>query len=41
MPVMRKFVLLFGGTVEVSTREKATHPEDHGTEFVIRLKLAA
>ena len=40
MPLMRKFVLLFGGSVEVSTRELATHPLDHGTEFRIRLKLA-
>ncbi|HVZ64133.1 MAG TPA: hybrid sensor histidine kinase/response regulator [Opitutaceae bacterium] len=40
MPVMRKFVTLFGGTVAVTSREKATHPDDHGTEFAIRLKLA-
>lgn len=40
MPVMRKFVTLFGGTVEVATREQAAHPGDHGTEFTIRLKLA-
>ncbi len=41
MPVMRKFVTLFGGTVEVATREQATHPEDHGTEFTIRLNLVS
>ncbi len=40
MPVMRKFVTLFGGTVDVTTRESTTHPDDHGTEFIIRLKLA-
>lgn len=40
MPLMRKFVLLFGGSVEVTTRESATHPDDHGTEFTIGLKLA-
>lgn len=40
MPLMRKFVLLFGGSVAVATRELAAHPDDHGTEFVLRLKLA-
>lgn len=40
MPLMRKFVLLFGGSVDVSSREPAEHPEDHGTEFLVRLKLA-
>lgn len=41
MPVMKKFVTMFGGTVEVTARESATHPDDHGTEFAIRLKLAS
>jgi len=41
MPLMKKFVTLFGGTVEVLTRDIATHPDDHGTEFVLRLKPAA
>jgi len=27
--------------VEVTTREAAAHPDDHGTEFAIRLKLAS
>lgn len=40
MPVMRKFVTLFGGTVEVTSRERETHPDDHGTEFKLRLKQA-
>jgi two-component system sensor histidine kinase/response regulator len=39
MPLMRKFVLLFGGSVEVISRDIAEHPADHGTEFHIRLKL--
>lgn len=40
MPLMRKFVTQFGGKVEVSTKEKSNHPEDHGTEFKVYLKLA-
>jgi DNA-binding response OmpR family regulator len=40
MPVMKKFVTMFGGTVEVTARESTTHPDDHGTEFALRLKLA-
>jgi two-component system sensor histidine kinase/response regulator len=40
MPLMRKFVLLFGGAVEVGSRDIAEHPADHGTEFHIRLRLA-
>jgi two-component system, sensor histidine kinase and response regulator len=40
MPLMRKFVLLFGGSVDVVSRDIASHPADHGTEFLIRLKLA-
>ncbi len=40
MPLMKKFVTLFGGSVEVSSRESSAHPADHGTEFRIRLKRA-
>ena len=35
MPLMRKFVLLFGGTVDVVSRDVAEHPADHGTEFAL------
>jgi signal transduction histidine kinase len=38
---MRKFVLLFGGSVEVVSRDVAEHPADSGTEFRLRLPLAA
>jgi len=41
MPLMRKFVLLFGGSLEVVSRDIAEHPTDHGTEFLIRLKTAS
>ena len=40
MPLMKKFVTLFGGQVEVITREAAAHPADHGTEFKIWLQRA-
>jgi two-component system sensor histidine kinase/response regulator len=40
MPLMQKFVRLFGGEVVVSSRDVHEHPEDHGTEFRIRLRAA-
>lgn len=40
MPLMHKFVTLFGGTVSVSSREAGPQQFDHGTEFTIRLLLA-
>jgi two-component system sensor histidine kinase/response regulator len=40
MPLMRKFVALFDGRVEVETWEQKTHPSDHGTRFDLWLKLA-
>jgi len=40
MPLMRKFVLQYGGDVKVVSRDQATHPDDHGTEFLITLKTA-
>ncbi len=40
MPLMRKFVIQFGGSVDVVTRDVNQHPEDHGTEFRIHLRLA-
>jgi two-component system sensor histidine kinase/response regulator len=41
MPLMRKFVLMFGGAVEVVSRDIETSPADHGTEFRIRLRWVA
>ncbi len=40
MPLMHRFVTLYGGTVAVSSREAETHPQDHGTEFRLTLPLA-
>ncbi len=40
MPLMHRFVGRYGGTVEVVSRDLATHPDDHGTEFRIRLRRA-
>ena len=39
MPLMRKFVTQFGGSVEVVTRDVASSPQDHGTEFRISLRV--
>jgi CheY-like chemotaxis protein/two-component sensor histidine kinase len=41
MPLMRKFVVMFGGSVEVLSRDIAGHPDDHGTEFCLRFRPAA
>jgi len=40
MPLMQRFVTMFGGKVEVSTRESADHPDTHGTDFKISLRRA-
>ncbi|MEI7937298.1 MAG: response regulator [Verrucomicrobiota bacterium] len=40
MPLMRRLVTQFGGRVEVTSREKTSSPDDHGTEFKIWLKAA-
>lgn len=40
MPLMHRFVTLYGGSVAVSSREAKTHPQDHGSEFRVTLKLA-
>jgi CheY-like chemotaxis protein len=40
MPLMKKFVELYGGSVEVKSRTKDEYPDDHGTEFIIQLKTA-
>lgn len=40
MPLMQKFVIQFGGQVEVVSRDIKDHPDDHGTEFSVWLNLA-
>jgi hypothetical protein len=40
MPLMHRFVTHFGGTVAVQSRDMEANPDDHGTEFVIRLRVA-
>jgi two-component system sensor histidine kinase/response regulator len=40
MPLMRKFVTLFGGHVEVETWEQNSHPAEHGTAFHLWIKVA-
>ena len=41
MPLMRQLVTQFGGRVEVTSREKTSSPDDHGTEFKIWLRSVA
>ena len=40
MPLMHKFVRLYGGRVDVESRDVESHPDDHGTSFTVRLKPA-
>jgi len=40
LPLMHRFVTQYGGAVIVTSREAAAHPDDHGTEFTLRLPLA-
>jgi CheY-like chemotaxis protein len=37
MPLLHRLVHKYGGTVQVTSRELASHPADHGTEFTIDL----
>jgi two-component system, sensor histidine kinase and response regulator len=38
MPLMRRFLNLYGGSIEVVSVEAATNPQQHGTEFRLTLK---
>jgi len=40
LPLLQRLVEKYGGSVSVTSREQATHPTDHGTEFTIVLPLA-
>ena len=40
MPLMKKFINLYGGAIEINSQAKEEYPEDHWTEFVITLKSA-
>jgi signal transduction histidine kinase len=35
MPLVRKFMTLFGGGIEVQSRDVEAHPSDHGTEITL------
>jgi signal transduction histidine kinase len=38
MPLMARLMKRYGGAIEVISRDIATHPDDHGTEFKIWFK---
>ncbi len=40
MPLMRRFVVQYGGSVAVVSRDVGAHPEDSGTEFHLTLPRA-
>ena len=41
MPLLRRFVEIYGGQVGVQSRAQETHPTDSGTVFTLRFKLVA
>jgi signal transduction histidine kinase len=40
MPLLRRFVEIYGGDVDVQSRDREVDPSDSGTIFTIRLNLA-
>ncbi|MCR9144984.1 MAG: hybrid sensor histidine kinase/response regulator [bacterium] len=38
MPLVRRFVQAYGGSIEVSSRDQELHPKDSGTEVRLRLQ---
>jgi signal transduction histidine kinase len=37
MPLVKKYIELYGGTITVESKDEMTYPNDHGTTFRIRL----
>ncbi len=37
LPLVKKYITAYGGTIEVFSKELKEHPDDHGTEFKIYL----
>jgi signal transduction histidine kinase len=40
LPLVKKFVTLYGGRIEVSSREPQAHPETHGTDVRLLFQAA-
>jgi len=40
MPLVRKFVTAYGGSIQVLSKSQEESPGDHGTEVILRLKRA-
>lgn len=41
LPLARRYVQKFGGTIEVTSQAREEHPDDHWTEFTVTLKKAS
>ena len=37
MPLVKKFVDLYNGTINIESKEKTTHSKNHGTKIIISL----
>lgn len=40
LPLMKRFIVLYGGRIGMKSNDIENHPEDHGTEVTIKLKPA-
>ncbi len=39
MPLVKKFVTAYGGTIEISSKDQSEYPDDHGTKIKLFLKI--
>lgn len=39
MPLVKKFVSVYGGTIELSSKDESEFPDEHGTEVKLLLKI--
>jgi signal transduction histidine kinase len=37
MPLVKKFMEVYGGSIDVRSKDKESHPDDHGTEVILRI----
>jgi CheY-like chemotaxis protein/anti-sigma regulatory factor (Ser/Thr protein kinase) len=41
MPLVKKFVTEYGGTIDITSKDENEHPQDHGTLITLSLRSAA
>ncbi len=40
MPLVKKFVETYGGSIDIKSKDRKQFPDDHGTEIILRLPVA-